>query len=61
MRYRIRQQPRNRIKNRHRHASYVIVQIENLTTCSTPDQYPNSLIRGDASRLQRFSRYKVYQ
>ncbi|MGC2574341.1 MAG: tetratricopeptide repeat protein, partial [Candidatus Nitrosopolaris sp.] len=29
------------------YASYVTVQVENLTTYYTPDQYLNSLIRGD--------------
>jgi hypothetical protein len=35
-------------------ASYVTVQITNLTTSYTPDQYLNSLIRGDAADYKDF-------
>ena len=36
------------------YASYVTVQIENLTTSYTPDQYLNSLMRGDAADYKDF-------
>ncbi|MGC1929415.1 MAG: hypothetical protein WA667_10610 [Candidatus Nitrosopolaris sp.] len=31
------------------YASYVTIQIENLTMSYTPDQYLNNLMRGDAA------------
>ena len=36
------------------YASYVTVQVENLTTSYTPDQYLNSLMRGDAADYKDF-------
>ncbi len=36
------------------YASYVAVQVENLTTSYTPDQYLNSLIQGDAADYKDF-------
>ena len=36
------------------YASYVTVQIENLTTSFTPDQYLNSLMRGDGADYKDF-------
>jgi hypothetical protein len=41
--------------------SQVIIQIENLTTNYTPDQYLNSLIRGDAADYKAFPDIKFNQ
>jgi hypothetical protein len=35
-------------------AGYVMVDIQNLTTNYTPDQYLNSLIRGDKADYKEF-------
>ena len=39
---------------RRDYRSQVIIQIENLTTNYTPDQYLNSLIRGDAADYKHY-------